>query len=88
MNEEGIKPRAQSKPKEKRELVVPGYLSAALKKNKQAWVCFEEFSYSHKKEYVEWVTGAKTEETRQRRLATAMEWLSKGKSRNWKYENC
>jgi len=35
---------------------------------------------------VEWVTEAKTEETRDKRLATAVEWIAEGKGRNWKYE--
>ena len=53
--------------------------------NKKAKKTFDEFSYSHKKEYVEWLTEAKTEETRNNRLETAVEWLSEGKSRMWKY---
>ncbi|MNY81198.1 hypothetical protein D3C86_2226420 [compost metagenome] len=47
---------------------------------------FGKFSYSQKKEYLEWVTEAKTEATRQKRLDTAMEWIAEGKYRNWKYE--
>ncbi|MCB1566811.1 MAG: YdeI/OmpD-associated family protein, partial [Xanthomonadales bacterium] len=43
---------------------------------------------SHQREYVDWITEAKREETRQRRLAQAIEWLAEGKRRNWKYENC
>jgi len=75
------------KPKtDKKELVVPDYFVAALKKNKKAQAAFDAFSYSHRKEYLEWITEAKTEETRQRRIATALEWLSEGKSRMWKYE--
>ena len=58
---------------------------AALKKNKKALATFEGFSNSGKKEYVEWITEAKTDETRKSRLATAVEWMSEGKSRNWKY---
>ena len=57
-----------------------------LKKKKQALAAFENFSPSHKREYVEWITEAKREETRARRLRTALEWLAKGKSLNWKYE--
>ncbi|HEY3863237.1 MAG TPA: YdeI/OmpD-associated family protein [Verrucomicrobiae bacterium] len=71
-----------------RVLVVPDYLTAALKKNKKAAAAFESFSYSHKKEYVEWITEAKREETRQKRIETMMDWVANGKSRNWKYENC
>ena len=87
LNDAGIsKPRPRLK--KKKELVVPDYFMAALKKNKKALTAFEGFSYSHKKEYLEWITEAKTEETRQRRIATALEWMAEGKSRNWKYENC
>jgi uncharacterized protein YdeI (YjbR/CyaY-like superfamily) len=87
LNEEGVKvPKAKSKPK--KELVVPNDLTSALKKNKKAQSTFEDFSYSHKKEYVEWITEAKREETRTQRLATAVAWMAKGKARNWKYERC
>lgn len=87
LNEAGIKaPRLnRAKPGEKREIAVPDYLVAALKKNKKAQANFEKFSYSHKKEYVEWLTGAKREETRQKRLQTALAWIAKGKSQNWRY---
>lgn len=75
-----------TKPKKaKKELVIPDYFLAAVKKNKKALVTFKEFSYSNKKEYVEWVTEAKTEETRNRRLETAIDWMAQGKIRNWKY---
>ncbi|MBI1804171.1 MAG: YdeI/OmpD-associated family protein [Ignavibacteria bacterium] len=84
LNDDGIKlPPKPKKPKT--ELVVPDYFVAALRKNKKALVTFESFSYSHKKEYLEWITEAKTEETRNSRLATAVEWMAEGKSRNWKY---
>ncbi|HUR96847.1 MAG TPA: YdeI/OmpD-associated family protein [Pyrinomonadaceae bacterium] len=87
LNEKGIK-IAKKKPVEKKELVVPKDLASALSKNKSAKAAFEKFSYSHKKEYVQWIEEAKTEPTRNKRLATTVEWLSEGKSRNWKYENC
>ena len=87
LNENGVKV-AKPKPAAKKELVVPDYLTAALKKNKAAQKTFENFPYSCKKEYVEWITEAKTEPTREKRLATTIEWLSEGKRRNWKYENC
>jgi len=88
LNDEGIKKEAKPKPKAKTELVVPSGLVAALKKNAKARATFDEFSNSHRKEYIEWISEAKQEETRARRLATAIEWLSEGKSRNWKYERC
>lgn len=86
LNEKGIK--VQRKPVEKKELVVPDDLKKALSKNKAAKTAFERFSSSHKREYVMWIEEAKTEPTRNKRLATTVEWLSEGKSRNWKYENC
>ena len=49
---------------------------------------FDAFSYSKKKDYIEWITEAKTEATRNKRLATTLEWVAEGKARNWKYENC
>lgn len=71
-----------------KELPVPADLAAGLKKNKAAAKAFSDFSPSHRKEYIEWITEAKRDETRQKRLATTLEWLAEGKSRNWKYENC
>ncbi|HMJ09244.1 MAG TPA: YdeI/OmpD-associated family protein [Pyrinomonadaceae bacterium] len=86
LNDKGIK--VEKKPAAKKELVVPDYLMAALKKSKAARETFDNFPYSCKKEYVEWITEAKTDATRDKRLATTLEWLSEGKRRNWKYENC
>lgn len=37
---------------------------------------------------MEWITEAKTETTRDKRLAQAVEWMAEGKVRNWKYLNC
>ncbi|HEY6352537.1 MAG TPA: YdeI/OmpD-associated family protein [Candidatus Angelobacter sp.] len=89
INDEGVKVPRKAKPQgEKKDLVAPDYFLAAVKKNWKALAAFEKFSYSHKKEYVQWVTEAKTGETRTRRLQTSVEWLAQGKSRNWKYERC
>ena len=74
--------------KPKPALVVPDDLAAALKTNAKARAVFEAFPPSHKREYVEWLTEAKREETRQRRLAQALEQMAEGKSRNAKYANC
>jgi uncharacterized protein YdeI (YjbR/CyaY-like superfamily) len=70
----------------KKELSMPALLAAALKKNKKASAFFESFSPSGKRDYMEWIGEAKTEETQNKRLATAIEWISEGKSRNWKYK--
>ena len=85
LTDKGIK-IVKPKPVEKKELVVPDYFTAALKKNKKASAVFDAFAYSHKKEYLQWITEAKTEETRNSRMATAMEWMAEGKPRAWKYQ--
>ena len=79
---------SRPKPKPKAELPVPAPLAAALKANPAANVQFTKFSPSHRREYIEWITEAKRDETKQKRIGTAVEWLAAGKSRNWKYENC
>ena len=86
LTDKGIKLPAKAKAADKKELVVPDYFEKALSKNKKAKLVFENYAWSHKKEYLEWITGAKTEETRNKRMATALAWLAEGKSRNWKYE--
>lgn len=87
LNEDGIKaPKAKKPPK--KALVVPDYFMAALTKNKEALAVFQAFSPSHQREYVEWVTEAKQDATRDKRLAQAIEWMAEGKARNWKYQNC
>lgn len=73
-------PKKTAKP-----LVIPDYFLAALKKNRAAQITFDAFSPSNKRDYVEWITGAKTEVTRDRRLVQALAWLAEGKVRNWKY---
>lgn len=85
LNESGA---SISRPKRKKSsavVKVPAELQAALKKNKKASATFEGFSPSHRKEYIEWITEAKQDATKQKRLATTLEWLSEGKPRNWKY---
>lgn len=84
LTDDGIKLTPKAKPV--KELMIPGYFTEALAKNKKAKQVFENFAYSHKKEYVQWITEAKTENTRNKRLATALEWMAEGKGKNWKYE--
>ncbi|HYR47006.1 MAG TPA: YdeI/OmpD-associated family protein [Thermoanaerobaculia bacterium] len=88
LNESGTPARPRPKKRPAARLVVPEDLAAGLKKNKAAAATFEEFSPSHRKEYIEWITEARRDETRQKRLSTTLAWLAEGKSRNWKYENC
>lgn len=85
LNEEDVKLPAKAKAG-KKEIETPEELLKALKKNKAAHKAFENFSPSHRREYIEWITEAKTEATRDKRIQTTIEWLTEGKSRNWKYE--
>ena len=88
LNEEGVKLPVKTKTGQKKELIIPDYFKKALDKKKKALKTFEGFSTTNKREYAEWVTGAKTDETRKRRLSQAIEWMAEGKVRNWKYVNC
>jgi len=65
---------------------VPEDLAAMLGKNKRAAAVFAGFSPSCKREYTEWIAEAKRAETREKRIATAVEWIAEGKERNWKYQ--
>jgi uncharacterized protein YdeI (YjbR/CyaY-like superfamily) len=66
----------------------PPEFTKAIKANKKAATVFAAFSPSCKKEYVQWIADAKRPETRDKRIETAIEWISEGKQRNWKYQNC
>jgi uncharacterized protein YdeI (YjbR/CyaY-like superfamily) len=85
LNDEGVTvPRAKKAPKPAAK--VPAELKAALAKNKKATAQFEAFSPSARREYIEWIDGAKQEATKSRRVAQAVEWIAEGKGRNWKYQ--
>lgn len=62
--------------------------AAALDRNPMARETLDGFSPGCRREYVDWIAEAKRDETRARRIATAIEWLSEGKKRHWKYERC
>ena len=72
----------------KAELPVPPEFQAALEANPAAMATLDGFAPSHRREYVQWIAEAKRPETRDKRIAQAIEWLAEGKKRNWKYENC
>ncbi len=82
INESGVKPARVTKPA---PLKVPDDLAAALKRDRVAKVNFDAMSPSHQREYIEWLFDAKRDETRSKRLATAIEWIGQGKSKEWKY---
>jgi len=86
LNEDGV---AAQRPKKTPtpEAGTPSDLAAALKKNRKAAATFEGFPPGQRREYVNWITEAKREETRAKRVAQAVEWLAEGKKRNWKYES-
>jgi uncharacterized protein YdeI (YjbR/CyaY-like superfamily) len=79
-----MRPKKSQKPAPE----IPQELTAALKKNKAAAKVFAGFSPSCQREYSEWIAEAKRAETKEKRLAQAVEWISEGKQRHWKYQNC
>lgn len=87
LNEEGVKTPKVRKPELPRRAApkAPPEFLTALGRNKKAHTTYEAFSPSHKREYVEWIAEARGEDTRKRRIATAIEWMAEGKARNWKY---
>ena len=86
LNASGVKIPVEKSPRKR--LVVPDCFRVALSRNKKARATFENFSYSHKKEYVNWITEAKRAETREKRIETALQWLAQDKPLHWKYRNC
>lgn len=89
LNDDDVKlPKRKVTPAKDRVVTVPPAFMKAIKASKKAHATFEAFPYSKKKDYVEWITEAKTAETRDKRTKTAVEWMSEGKARHWKYENC
>ncbi len=86
LTDEGVRVKKEAKAPSA-EMEVPDYFMAALKKNKKALAVFQQkFAPSHRKEYIEWLREAKREETRDKRMAEAIEWIAEGKSRHWKYQ--
>jgi uncharacterized protein YdeI (YjbR/CyaY-like superfamily) len=86
LNEDGIKIKKTTPPKSNNEITIPEYFLEELKKNKAAQKFFDTFTSACKREYIVWITDAKTEATREKRMTQAMDWISEGKKRNWKYE--
>jgi uncharacterized protein YdeI (YjbR/CyaY-like superfamily) len=62
--------------------------AAALERAPKAKAALDSFPASARRDYLEWVADAKQDATRQKRIASAIEWLGEGKRRNWKYESC
>lgn len=87
LNESGVKAPKVRKPELPRRAAprAPAAFLVALQKNKKALATYQGFSPSHRREYLEWIVEAKREDTRKRRMATAIEWMAEGKARDWKY---
>lgn len=83
LNKEGTKVQAK-----KINTEVPEDLAKALAENTNAKNFFDSLAQGYKRDYIEWITTAKQEKTRLKRLNTTIEWLSEGKKKNWKYEKC
>jgi uncharacterized protein YdeI (YjbR/CyaY-like superfamily) len=94
LNDEGVKPpwllkrnaaKVAKTAKTAKAAAIPADLAKALKGNAKARAAFEKFPPSHRREYVQWITEAKREETRRRRFESALAWIAEGKPRNWRY---
>ena len=90
IDESGTAQKKPSTPKTRAPRTIPMQedLSAALATNPAAAQAWEGLAPSHRYEYLEWITEAKRDETRVKRIGQAVEWLAEGKRRNWKYEKC
>lgn len=62
--------------------------AAALKVNPKAKEVLDGFPPSARRDYLDWIADAKQDATRAKRIADAVQWLSEGKRRHWKYESC
>lgn len=65
---------------EPREVAVPGDFKKALGGSREAKLAFDKLSYTHRKEFVAWIEGAKREETRARRIEKALAMLAEGET--------
>jgi Bacteriocin-protection, YdeI or OmpD-Associated/Domain of unknown function (DUF1905) len=64
-----------------RDVEEPDDLRSALDEDNDARLTFEALSFTHRREYVEWITEAKRDETRRRRIDKTLEMLRAGKTR-------
>lgn len=74
--------RVAKVPGQERVLEVPEFLQLILDAHPQEKAFFDSLSYTHRKEYVEWIIDAKRPDTRQRRLQEMLERLKEGKKRS------
>jgi uncharacterized protein YdeI (YjbR/CyaY-like superfamily) len=81
LNKEGTKVQAK-----KIDTEIPEDLAHAFASHPKAKAFFDTLAAGYRRDYIEWITTAKQEKTRLKRLNTTIEWLSEGKKKNWKYE--
>ena len=86
LNEAGVKSPNRAVRKARPEALPSPEFAAALARNRKARAGFDSVSPSHRREYVEWIAEAKRDETRAKRIATAVAQLAEGKALHWRYE--
>ena len=88
LNDKGVKlaPRQDAKPAKAAEIAIPDAFAEQLSRHAHAYEVFQSKSPSFRKEYVVWIADTKTDQTRQKRIDEALEWIAQGKGRFWKYE--
>ena len=94
LNDNGVKlaPRQDAKAQKAQkaekgaEIAIPDAFAEQLSRHEQVNEIFQSKSPSFRKEYVVWIVDAKTDQTRQKRIDEALEWIAQGKGRFWKYE--
>jgi uncharacterized protein YdeI (YjbR/CyaY-like superfamily) len=86
LKDNNYKPAAKKAKEPKAAIPMPEDFAGLLGGDPKALAIFQDFSASCKREYLEWITEAKTEPTRLKRMETALEWIAEGKTRNWKYK--
>lgn len=78
----------KAKPAAKAEPSMHPDFAIALARAPRAKAVLDGFPPSAQRDYLDWISDAKQDATRAKRIATAIEWLSEGKRRHWKYQNC
>jgi uncharacterized protein YdeI (YjbR/CyaY-like superfamily) len=87
INEQGVR-KSVSKPKAENSFIieVPNFFAEALDQRPEAKEIFESKSASFRKDYLVWITAAKTDATRDKRINESIEWIAQGKGRFWQYQ--
>ena len=78
-----LKPQRKTKP-----VTIPKELKIALSTNSELKKTFKQLSPSHQREYCDYITEAKRDDTKQRRLEKIIPMIINGKGLNDKYKNC